>query len=63
MLKLDRDLNFPREQQRHINTYKGLLALESHKPHFIADPVPKTIIWPVTSCTTVKMHSGVCTCA
>lgn len=53
MLKLDCDLNFPREQQQHINIYKGLLASESHEPHFIADPVPKTIIW-----SRHKLHNG-----
>lgn len=46
MLKLQCDLNFPWEQQRYtcINIYKGLLALESHKRHYITDPSLKTII-------------------
>lgn len=38
MLKLSSDLNFPWEQKQYIKVNKGVLALGSHKTHYITAP-------------------------
>ena len=42
MLKLSSDLNFPWEQIQYTKVYKGVLALGSHKTHYITAPSGQT---------------------
>lgn len=56
MLKLSSDLNFPWEQKQYIKVYKRVLALGSHKTHYITAPSDQTAIRSCVSSAYSYLH-------